>query len=438
MILRFLRYYAGSLRAYRMSRTDLQTLQMKRLALLLRGAYRDIPYYHDLLRKGRKVPSEFRSLRDLKELPVITRQEVIEKETRMVSDNAAGVHVRGSSGTSGVYMRVKFDEGFRDLILALQARRLTECGVRPWHRLVSIWPPKKYWKRNLEARAKGLPLTWADELGPMAGLARFSTRVSFMQAAQDDPESDTRELGRIRPDFAMGRASHFVRMAEFLPGGERRLSIKGIECRHETFTTSAAKKIEEAYGGRIYKSYGSNELGAAASECRFQTGMHLNEDWIVFEVLRGGEQVGPGEQGEIVATVLGNHVMPLIRYATGDTVELADGDSCACGSSMLRVKRFLGRKEDWLRGADGSAISPLDVAEAVEEKVGISDYQIVQTKVAEFEVKVKDPLGDEERLSGPLGQCLSRTVGATVSLRFVERPKDDSWLKNRSVVRSQG
>ena len=438
MVLRFFRYYADSLRAYRLDRAGLRSLQMKRLASLLKGAYEDVPYYHGVLRRIGRTPSEIRNLQDLREIPVLTRRGVTENEPSLVSGKATGVHIRGSSGTSGVFVRVAFDQGFRDLILALQARRLTECGVKPWHRLVSIWAPKKYWKRGLESRFKGRAFTWADELGPARTLAVLSTRVRFMQSAQDDPERDLEELARLRPDFAMGRASHLARMADFLPSGGKRLRIRGIECRHETFTTTAASRIEEAYGGRIYRSHGSNELGTAASECRFQTGMHLNEDWIMFEVLRGGEQVGPGEQGELVATALGNHVMPLIRYATGDTVELADGERCACGSTMLRVKRFLGRKEDWLQGAGGTLVSPLDVAEAVERETGMRDYQIVQLKRGEFEVRVKSPDQEEKRYSSALGECLSRAMGTPVTLSFTARPRDDLWLKNRPVVTAGG
>ncbi|HKT22129.1 MAG TPA: hypothetical protein VJR06_05940, partial [Nitrososphaerales archaeon] len=188
------------------------------------------------------------------------------------------------------------------------------------------------------------------------------------------------------------------------------------------------------YGGRAFNSLGSNELGIAGADCARQTGLHLNEDWFIFEVLKDGERVQAGERGELVATVLSNRTMPLIRYATGNTVELSDGDVCPCGSSMTRVKKVLGRKEDWIRGADGALYPPLRVAEDLEAALGIEDYQLVQSRIDAFEVKTANPDRDEKEFSVPLEEYLSDMVGVPVALKFSMRPQEDTWLKSRPVV----
>lgn len=434
MIPRVLWHYARAMRDFNLPKDELKSLQLKRLRRVLGRAYDDVPYYHGLLRTIGKVPSDFRSLGDMRAIPLLAREHLVSNRRDLISKRASARHSRLGSGTSGQVISLAFDEYFRDITLALQARHLTHFGIRPWKRLVSVRAPKEYWRKEAKGKREGHPYTWSDELGTVATLGRISTRFVPLQASQDDPARDLRELLRLRPDFIMCPPSHLIRMSKFLPSQREHMEVEGMNLINEVFTAAAARRIEEAYGGRAFNSLGSNELGVAAADCAFQTGMHLNEDWILFEVLKEGEPVGEGEQGELVATVFSNDTMPLVRYATGDTVELADEGVCQCGSSMTRVRRVLGRRSDWIRGAGGGLIPPLDVAEEVEARFGMEEYQIVQRRLEAFEVRTADPDRDERRLSEPLARCLSDLVGTPVTLSFSSRPRGEIWLKNRPVV----
>lgn len=434
MLSRVLMRYAQSMVSYTLPRRELESLQAKRLRRTLRLAYENVPYYHDMMRRLGKLPSDFGDAPRVKGLPVLTKKDVAANEMRLVSRRARAWQRRGGSGTSGVFSWVVYDRGFRDLGNALQGRNYTMIGGRPWKRVVSIWSPKAYWRRRLSGESKGKPSTWSEEMGPIAVVGQLTKRAGFLLAAADDPRQDLRRLLAMKPDIVMGRPSHFLRMSEFLPTDGRGLGAQALECKHEALTETAKSKIEGAFGAKAFRSYGSTEVGFAACECRFQTGMHLGEDWGLFEVLRDGERVGPGETGELVATVFGNEAMPLIRYATGDTVELSDGERCACGSSFGRVRRMLGRKEDWLRTSRGTLINPMDVAEFAEGTLGMRDYQIVQTGADEFVAKTLSPRPDGALRAEALRGYLSEMVGSQVSLRFVARPAEDNWLKNRPVV----
>ncbi|MDG7010646.1 MAG: phenylacetate--CoA ligase family protein [Nitrososphaerota archaeon] len=432
MLGRALRYFARSMRDYTLRRPQLEALQAKRLRRTLSLAYDEVPHYHELMRQMGRTPVDF-TIDDLRQFPLLTKEEVILGGKGLVSRRGASF-VKEGSGTSGLPLRVYYDQNYVDHAIAFQLRKYAEFGVRPWDRLVTVWPPKKYWRRALFGRKKGKPTTWAEEMGALSTLARMSKRALYLEAAEDDPGQDMRELVRMRPGFALGRPSHFLRMAEFLPPGGAGMDLRGMECRHEAFTDDAARKLEGAFGGKVMQGYGSNETGSGGAECRFQRGIHLNEDWLIYEVLRDGEQVGPGEMGELVVTVLLNDSMPLVRYATGDTVELADGGACECGSWMVRVRKTLGRRQDWLKTAVGTLVPPLEVAEVAEAELGMKEYQIVQLKVGEFVVKSWSPESDERRLAGPLRSYLTQLVGTPVTVAFVEQARDEIWLKNRSVA----
>ena len=434
MILRAASEFVKCTRDFYLPRADLEALQLKRLKRTVRLAFDNVPHFHSVLRALGKVPSDFAAVRDLQTIPVISKDTSIKKRPQMVSRKADARFARASTGTTGNVVSVAYDSFFRDITIALQARHLTHFGLRPWKRLVSVRSPAKYWRKVPMGARRGSPITWADELGITVALGRATGRFLPLQAAPDNPSGDLERLLELRPDFIMCQPSHLVRMSGYIPQGKRGEVAEGMNLLNETFTESAAKRIEDAYGGGAFNSLGSNELGVSGADCRFKRGMHLNEDWILFEVLKDGEPVSEGEQGELVATVFSNDTMPLIRYATGDTVELADADGCECGSRTMRLRRILGRKDDWLLGADGALIPPMEIAEEVESRFDITDYQIVQRGPRDFVVKTVDPDNDEKRLSEQLGGYLSQRIGATVDISFSPRPREELWLKNRPVV----
>jgi phenylacetate-CoA ligase len=116
--------------------------------------------------------------------------------------------------------------------------------------------------------------------------------------------------------------------------GEPGASVPGVRAR-----------IEQAYGAKCHDHTGMTELGATGFTCQEQDGVHLIESEFVFEVIdpNTGQAVGEGEQGELVATNLGRAGMPLIRYRTGDLVEL-DPSPCRCGRTFARLRGgILGR-----------------------------------------------------------------------------------------------
>src|SRR5207249_3060840 len=67
-------------------------------------------------------------------------------------------------------------------------------------------------------------------------------------------------------------------------------------------------------------------------------GIHLHARDLFCEFLdpESGAPVGPGGVGELVATQLGRHALPLVRYAPRDAYRLLPG-ACPCGNPAPRV-----------------------------------------------------------------------------------------------------
>jgi len=129
---------------------------------------------------------------------------------------------------------------------------------------------------------------------------------------------------------------------------------------------------------------GATEAGAWAFDCEAQTGaIHLNEAEFIFEVIdsQTGESVGEGSRGELVITNLGRAAMPVLRYRTGDIVEVTT-ESCSCGRSFARIKGgVLGRSDDMIivRGVN---LYPSAIDNLIRSRSDVAEYEVSIHRVA--------------------------------------------------------
>jgi len=118
------------------------------------------------------------------------------------------------------------------------------------------------------------------------------------------------------------------------------------------WTEALRGKIEAALGLKALDIYGLSEVIGPGVSCECveaQNGLHVNEDHFLVEVVdpATGAAVAPGSRGELVFTTLTKEAMPLLRYRTGDVATL-DRSPCACGRTLARMSKVLGRVDDML------------------------------------------------------------------------------------------
>ena len=136
-------------------------------------------------------------------------------------------------------------------------------------------------------------------------------------------------------------------------------------------------RIQQRWGATCFDHTGMTEVGATGFTCPEQAGVHLIESEFIFEVIdpATGAPLRPGRQGELVVTNLGRAGMPLIRYRTGDLVEL-DLAPCGCGRTFARMKGgILGRSDEMLiiRGVN---LYPSAIDGLVREFPEIAEYRL--------------------------------------------------------------
>ncbi|MDP6618853.1 MAG: phenylacetate--CoA ligase family protein, partial [Nitrospinota bacterium] len=183
--------------------------------------------------------------------------------------------------------------------------------------------------------------------------------------------------------------------------------------------------LEERLGLDAYDYYALTEIGASfTGECRAKAGIHWWEDYHLFEVLdpESLEAVPEGETGALVVTHLDREGFPLIRYWTGDFIQMT-AEPCPCRRTHIRSPGGIrGRADDMVIFA-GANFHPAQVEQAVRSFPELSaEYHILLDHDAErrrdtcvVQVESQEPLPDAE--AGNLRDQLVRALREALLFR---------------------
>ena len=176
-----------------------------------------------------------------------------------------------------------------------------------------------------------------------------------------------------------------------------------------------------------------------AFECSAQSGMHINEDHFIAEIIDPdtGEVLPEGSKGELVFTSITKEAFPLLRYRTRDICMLTR-EKCSCGRTHVKMCKPMGRSDDMLiiRGVN---VFPSQIETVLLNHGYPANYQIIVDRVKStdtLDVQVEmtpemftDNLGEIGRRQKELVAGLRSMLGLAAKVTLVA-PK--------SIVRSEG
>jgi phenylacetate-CoA ligase len=218
-------------------------------------------------------------------------------------------------------------------------------------------------------------------------------------------------INRTRPELLFGHAHSVYLVADFIDRhGLKPLRPAGIITTAMVLHDWQRRRIEATFRCPVTNRYGCEEVSLIACECEMHSGLHVNADSVLVEVIRDGRPAPPGTPGSLVVTDLSNFAMPLVRYLIGDVGVLADR-TCACGRGFPLLESLEGREADYVVTADGRLISGISLTENFAVLVpGVAQIQIVQAEVRKFLFRIV-----RGREWGPASD---RTLAALVTERF--------------------
>jgi phenylacetate-coenzyme A ligase PaaK-like adenylate-forming protein len=239
-------------------------------------------------------------------------------------------------------------------------------------------------------------------------------------------------LNAYQPDYLNAYPSLIRRLAEEQKAGRLRIVPKLFRSAAEALAPDVKDLVKEVWDAPIADGYTATETGIMAVDCEHRSGMHIAEDLVVLEVVDVENcPVPAGTQGaKMLATVLFNHTLPVIRYEFSDLITLADG-TCPCGRPFRRIQRIEGRAEEILRFKTGSGtVAEVHAARLwfhLVKVAGIRQYQFrALPDGIRFRLAV-DPGCDRRTVESQAKAIAARALedlgisGARIDIEFVEK-----------------
>jgi phenylacetate-CoA ligase len=170
-------------------------------------------------------------------------------------------------------------------------------------------------------------------------------------------------LTAIQPSVIYGNRSHLLLIAdELVRRGAALPSLSVVVSSSETLTEADRTALTDALGPPVHDLYGLAEVEAVGWEPEPGRGYRVVSARVIVEVLRDGRPVGPGVTGEVVVTSIDNHVMPIVRYSSGDLATIPDRPDGAgrppVAGPTLWLERIEGRRADCLVTSERALVSP--------------------------------------------------------------------------------
>jgi len=354
-----------------MKTAQLQELQLQRLQETLSRAARS-PFYRERLAQAGISPEKIHRLNDIRQLPLTTKDDLRARGKEMLTVPLSEiVRLHASSGTTGQATVIYYTRGDLENWADLVARCLYMTGVRPGDVFQNMMGYGLF--------TGGLGLHYgAERLGVLtipAGAGNSARQVQLMQQFRTT-------VIHLIPSFALYLLNTFAKMGLDPRDLPLRIALVGAEPHSEDMR----RRIEAAYGLKVYNSYGLSEMNGpgVAFECPEQSGMHVWEDAFLLEVVHPEtlKPVGPGEVGELVFTNLTRQGMPLLRYRTRDLASY-DDTPCPCGRTSRRLSRIQGRTDDMLI-VKGVNIFPLQIDQVLMAMPEVGSQYLVELTREDF------------------------------------------------------
>ena len=409
------------------SRETIKAWQDERLTKQVQHVWDNVPYYRRKMEEKGVTPADIQGVADLHKLPFLTKDDLRDAYPYGLLAKPLGecVRIQSTSGTTGKRVVAFYTQHDVELWEDCCARAIVAVGGG---------------KEDVCQVAYGYGLFTGG-----AGLHGGSHKVGCLTLPMSSGNTDRQlqfmtDLGST---ILCCTPSYAAYLSESIHerGLRDQIKLKAGIFGAEAWSQKMREDIESSLGIKAYDIYGLTEISGpgVSFECEDQTGMHINEDHFIAEIIdpNTGEVLPMGSKGELVFTCITKEAFPLLRYRTRDICVLSDAP-CPCGRTHIKMSKPMGRSDDMLI-VKGVNVFPSQIEAVLLEQGYPANYQIIVDRVNHsdtLEVMVEmtpenfsDSLAKITTMEKSLVAALKAMLGIYAKVRLVA-PK--------TIARSEG
>lgn len=398
------------------SAAEIKAFQEAEMAKMLAYVSQNSPYYRRVFSDQNIEIASIKTLEDLQKLPLTTKADIQQfNDEFLCVPTSEIIDYATTSGTLGD--PVTFGQTDVDLErLAYNEAISFDCAGIKSGDVVQL-------------------MTTIDRRF-MAGLAYFlglrKMKVGVIRVGAGIPELQWDSILKYKPTYLITVPSFLLKLIEYAEAhgiDYNNSGVKGAVCigealRNQDFSDSTlSRKITEKWNIKLFSTYASTEMSTAFTECEHGIGGHHHPELIIVETLDDeGNPVAGGESGELVITNLGVEGMPLIRFKTGDIVQL-HREPCGCGRNTLRVGPVLGRKQQMIK-YKGTTLYPPAMTNVLNdyENIDMHVIEISTNDLGTDEIVIKLAVKDRsEQFLREIKDHFRAKLRVTPKIEFVEK-----------------
>ena len=409
---------------------EMRKLQSERLVAQVKHVWDNVPYYRKKMEEKGVTPDDIKSVDDLYKRPFVTKDDLREcyPYGLLAAPLKDCVRIHSTSGTTGKRVVAFYTQKDIDLWEDCCARALTAAGATD---------------EDVCQVAYGYGL-FTGGSGMHGGSHKAGCLTLPMSSGNTDRQLQFMvDLGATSICCTPSYAAYLAESIEE-QGIRDQIKLKAGIFGAEAWSESMRKDIESKLGIKAYDIYGLTEISGpgVSFECEEQTGMHVNEDHFIPEIIdpETHEVLPLGEKGELVFTSISKEAFPLLRYRTKDICVLSR-EKCSCGRTLIKMAKPMGRSDDMLiiRGVN---VFPSQIEEVLIEVGGgditpnylIKIDRINNTDTFDLDVEMSEQMFSDDvksiaKVENAIKDKLRSILGLGVNVHLVN-PK--------SITRSEG
>ena len=410
------------------SREQIRAWQDEKLVRQVQNVWDNVPHYRKKMEAKGLTPADIKSVDDLYKLPFVTKADLRETYPNGMAARPLKdcVRIHATSGTTGKRVMGFYTQHDMDLWEDCVARAITAAGGS---------------NEDICQVAYGYGL-FTGGLGLDGGSRKVGCLTVPISSGNTERQiTFMRDLGATLLCCTPSYAAYLGESMKEMGLTPEQIPLQRAILGAEAWSEEMRHDIEKTLGIKAYDIYGLTELSGpgVAYECSEQSGMHINEDHFIAEIIDPdtGEVLPEGAKGELVFTSLDREAFPLLRYRTRDICQL-NRCKCSCGRTFVRMCKPMGRSDDMLiiRGVN---VFPSQVETVLMNYGYPANYQIVVDRVKNtdtLDIQVEmtpemftDNLGEISRRQKELADGMRDMLGLSAKITLVA-PK--------SIVRSEG